>query len=115
MLKKVDLMSMQHSLEVRTPFLDHDVVDFANSLPERYKIDKRNQKKILKDAFSDMLPGHLFGLPKKGFEVPLTSWLVEVIFHKFNSTQFSENYIETQGLFDYEFCSKNKIKGISFG
>ena len=66
MLKKVDLMSMRHSLEVRTPFLDHEVVNFANSLPVKYKIKAGDQKAVLKEAFRDMLPTHLFGIPKKG-------------------------------------------------
>jgi len=66
MLKKVDLMSMAHALEVRTPFLDHKLVDFANSLPEEYKINERTNKRILLEAFKDDLPSELWNRPKKG-------------------------------------------------
>ena len=49
-------MSMSQSLEVRTPFLDHKLVEYVFSLPSKYKIDHYNRKKILKDAFKDELP-----------------------------------------------------------
>lgn len=112
MLKKVDLMSMRHSLEVRTPFLDHHVVDAANSLPEDFKINGKQQKKVLKEAFRDLLPKHLYSVPKKGFEVPLTYWLSDVLIEKLNSSLFSESFIKTQGLFNFEFIKK--IKSESF-
>ena len=51
MLMKVDLMSMANSLEVRVPFLDYELVNYAFSLPSDYKIDNNLRKKILKDTF----------------------------------------------------------------
>ena len=51
MLKKVDLMSMANSLEVRTPFLSHELVEYVFSLPVSYKIDLNDKKKILKDIY----------------------------------------------------------------
>jgi asparagine synthase (glutamine-hydrolysing) len=74
MLTKVDLMSMANSLEVRTPFLDYNVVDFAFTLPEQFKIDKHQRKKIVKDAFRSYLPDELYTRNKQGFEVPLLTW-----------------------------------------
>ena len=74
MLVKVDRMSMSNSLEVRVPFLDHKIVDFAFTLPTNFKIDKNQQKKILKDAFKDYLPDELYNRKKQGFEVPLLKW-----------------------------------------
>ena len=56
MLTKVDMMSMANGLEVREPFLDYRLVDFAFSLPASYKIDGSMRKKVLKDAFKTMLP-----------------------------------------------------------
>src|SRR5258706_541477 len=56
MLTKVDMMSMANSLEVRTPFLDYNVVDFAFSLPAESKINKKVRKKIVRDAFRELLP-----------------------------------------------------------
>lgn len=75
MLTKVDLMSMRHSLEVRTPFLDHRVVEFANRLPARMKFDRSSGKKILREACADLVPKGFFERPKKGFEVPLEAIL----------------------------------------
>src|SRR5690606_4247736 len=74
MLVKVDSMSMANSLEVRSPFLDYKVVDFAFSLPESFKIDRNLKKKIVQDAFRSMLPEELYNRPKKGFEIPLLGW-----------------------------------------
>lgn len=77
MLTKVDMMSMKHSLEVRAPFLDHRVVEFANALPSSSKCDAKNRKIILKEVFQSRLPDSVFSRPKKGFEVPLERWLRE--------------------------------------
>jgi len=74
MLVKVDRMSMANSLEVRVPFLDHRLVDFAMRLPISHRIGHGNSKRILKDAYRPMLPTSVFDRPKKGFEVPLESW-----------------------------------------
>ena len=71
MLTKVDLMSMANGLEVRVPFLDHEVVEFAFQLPESSKINRQMKKRIVQDAFRDMLPKELYKRPKHGFEVPL--------------------------------------------
>jgi asparagine synthase (glutamine-hydrolysing) len=74
MLVKVDRMSMLHALEVRPPFLDHEVVDFVMQLPAEYKIQPGNRKRILKDTFRDLLPEEIFHRKKQGFEVPLLNW-----------------------------------------
>ncbi|MBU1718440.1 MAG: asparagine synthase (glutamine-hydrolyzing), partial [Bacteroidetes bacterium] len=63
MLTKVDLMSMANSLEVRVPFLDHTVVDFVFSLPPQWKIYREMKKRILQDAFRDILPPELYNRP----------------------------------------------------
>ena len=75
MLVKVDRASMLASLECRAPFLDHNLFEFANSLPDNFLIDGSNKKKILKDAFAVMLPKGLFNLQKNGFGIPVGSWL----------------------------------------
>lgn len=74
MLYKADKMSMANSLEVRVPFLDKNVVDFARSLPVDYIINENYGKRILRDAFKDDLPPEIFSRSKKGFEVPLAKW-----------------------------------------
>ena len=74
-LSKVDTASMSCGLEVRSPFLDKEVVEFAASLPMEYKLCGMNRKRILKAAFSDVIPRELQDLPKRGFGVPVAKWL----------------------------------------
>lgn len=74
MLVKVDRMSMLNSLEVRSPFLDHELVEYVMSLPSEYKINRHERKRILKDACRDLLPPEIFSRKKQGFEVPLLKW-----------------------------------------
>ena len=69
-LTKVDRVSMDHSLEVRSPLLDYRVVEFACRLPLAYKIRGNTQKWILKKAFAERLPQHVLHGTKKGFAVP---------------------------------------------
>jgi asparagine synthase (glutamine-hydrolysing) len=73
-LVKVDRMSMAHALEVRNPFLDHRVVEFACRLPLSLKLKGATQKHILRQAFSDLLPPSLLKRHKHGFAVPLGHW-----------------------------------------
>jgi len=73
-LVKVDRMSMAHSLEVRAPFLDYLILDFAASLPSTWKIRRNDKKIILRQAFRRLLPGRILDRPKHGFTVPLDNW-----------------------------------------
>ncbi len=100
MLRKVDLMSMSHSLEVRTPFLDHRVVNFAFSLPTSMKINRNMKKRILQDAARPLLPEELYQRPKQGFEVPLLKWFRTDLKDKIHKDLLSENFIREQNLFN---------------
>ncbi len=75
MLHKVDLTSMAHALEVRTPFLDKRVVAYAFSLPAEQKLVKGSGKHILRKTFGHLLPSVVMTRSKKGFEVPLLDLL----------------------------------------
>ncbi len=75
MLMKVDLMSMAHGLEVRSPFLDCRVVDLVFPLDWRWKLHGWQKKHLLIEAFKADLPALLHRRPKKGFEVPVGPWL----------------------------------------
>ena len=75
MLVKVDRASMAHSLEVRNPFLDHDLFQWGASLPTGLKIKGSEQKYILKKALEPHVPHELLYRPKQGFGVPLSAWL----------------------------------------
>ena len=77
-LFKVDIASMANSLECRSPFLDHRLIEFAASLPGHFKLSASGRHKhILKEAFKDWLPPGFMDRPKKGFSVPLSRWLKE--------------------------------------
>lgn len=75
MLQKVDLASMMHSLEVRIPFLDEQLVRFTSSLPSSWKVHRGLRKRILVDAYRGHLPHEILDRPKRGFEVPVGEYL----------------------------------------
>jgi asparagine synthase (glutamine-hydrolysing) len=99
MLVKVDLMSMANGLEVRSPFLDHAVVDFAFSLPTAYKIDGRMKKKIVQDAFRSQLPPEIYNRPKHGFEIPLLDWFRRELRPLITDQLLADDFIAEQGIF----------------
>jgi asparagine synthase (glutamine-hydrolysing) len=74
LLVKVDIASMAVSLEARSPFLDHHVMEFAASLPARYKLRGLTTKHLLKKALRGMLPAENLTRRKMGFGVPLAHW-----------------------------------------
>lgn len=75
MLTKVDRMSMEHALEVRSPFMDVEVIELAFRMPAPFKIDGSVQKRILRDSFRHLLPESVFTRKKMGFEIPVDNWL----------------------------------------
>lgn len=74
-LRKADRMSMAHSLELRVPFLDRQVLAAAQALPRRYRCTGRRGKIALRAAAARRLPPRLADAPKRGFPVPLADWL----------------------------------------
>jgi asparagine synthase (glutamine-hydrolysing) len=74
-LTKVDRASMAVSLEVRVPFLDHEVVEYAMTIPPEWKLRGRTSKWILKQAYADMLPPSTLKRGKEGFSMPMKNWL----------------------------------------
>jgi asparagine synthase (glutamine-hydrolysing) len=113
MLTKVDLMSMANSLEVRVPFLDFQVVNFLVSLPDDFKINHSLRKRILQDAFRDILPDKLYNRPKKGFEVPLLKWFRKEMKSLIMDDLLSEKNIVAQGIFNYAEIEKLKRQLLS--
>ncbi|WP_296618427.1 asparagine synthase (glutamine-hydrolyzing) [Marivirga sp.] len=110
MLQKVDLMSMQHALEVRVPFLDHELVAFANSLPEEFKVNGKRKKMLLQDTFRDILPDKIYNRPKHGFEVPLLDWLRKDLKQDIENNWLDKERIEKQEVFDWEGVKALKKK-----
>ena len=110
MLFKVDHMSMANGLEVRTPFLDHNLVNFAFEIPVQFKINQNIRKKIVQDSFRTILPERLYNRSKKGFEIPVTSWLKGELNHLITADYFSQSYIVEQGLFNWPAVEKQLKK-----
>lgn len=77
MLVKVDRMSMAYSLETRTPFLDHRLVEYLCQVDKKVKMEGYERKSILKNTVGKKLPPALLNLSKKGFSVPLRHWFKE--------------------------------------
>ena len=111
MLVKVDLMSMANSVEVRCPFLDHHVVEFAFSLPSEYKINRTGRKMILKDAFRNILPAEIYNRGKRGFEIPMLKWFREELHTYIFDDLLNDEFVKEQGIFntDYIGCMKKQL------
>jgi asparagine synthase (glutamine-hydrolysing) len=102
MLVKADRMSMANSLEVRVPFLDYNIVNFAFSLPSEYKIDAFQRKKIVKETFAHLLPPELMNRGKQGFEVPLLKWFRTELKSTITNDLLKDNFITSQNIFNVE-------------
>lgn len=85
-LHKTDQAGMYNSLEVRVPFLDTEVVEYAMSLPTNYKITPRKQKRVLKCAFDDVLPDSILKREKQGFDMPIGEWFKNELETEFKET-----------------------------
>lgn len=96
-LVKDDRMSMANSLEVRVPFLDHELVELSFKIKSGYKLKSRTTKYILKDTFKDYLPKDIINRGKYGFEAPFSLWakkeLKDEILEIFNNSKLVEDGI----------------------
>jgi asparagine synthase (glutamine-hydrolysing) len=75
LLAKVDIASMAHALECRSPYMDHHVVELAASIPFRYHVDRVVAKPMLTETLGDLIPTLIARRPKMGFSIPLDRWL----------------------------------------
>lgn len=91
-LAKVDRASMAHGLEVRAPFLDHEVMEFAFSLPRHWHRNRLIGKRMLKGAFNDLLPQVIWRRRKQGFGVPLHRWFREGLGEELRELLFSVSH-----------------------
>lgn len=99
LLMKADLASMAHSLEVRVPYLDPIVADFAYALPARKKIRRGQKKWLLKRAAADLVPAEILRAPKRGFSIPAAAWLRGEL-REYATDVLSGSTLERQGFFD---------------
>jgi asparagine synthase (glutamine-hydrolysing) len=101
-LEYTDKMSMSVGLEVRVPYLDYRVVEFAQALPFDYKLKSGNSKRILKDTFADLLSAETVHAPKKGFNFPLATWMRDH-FDSYFEQQMTRESVRANGLFNWDY------------
>ena len=92
-LLKADKMTMAHSLELRVPFLDKEVMNLARRIPTQYKLQNNTTKYIFREASYKVLPEEWAKRPKKGFPVPFAKWIKEEKYYKKVKKVLSENYV----------------------
>jgi asparagine synthase (glutamine-hydrolysing) len=105
MLAKVDRTSMMTSLECRAPFLNKDLWEFTNTLPENYLMKGWNKKYLLKEAFRDQFPDEFLEKSKSGFGSPTGDWLRQSLKKELES-YIEPTMLKAQGIFNIEFITK---------
>ncbi|MCC7302716.1 MAG: asparagine synthase (glutamine-hydrolyzing) [Bacteroidia bacterium] len=113
MLVKVDRMSMAHSLEVRVPYLAHDVSSFVRSLPASRKISSGGRKLLLRNAFPDLVPDLILARSKKGFEVPLLEWFKGELKPMLEKEIGDITFLKQQNIFNPEALRQLFLKMLS--
>ncbi len=112
---KVDRASMAFSVEVRSPFLDYRIIEFARNLPISYRFVSGKRKRILRDILKEYIPEEVFDQPKKGFGVPIGKWIREDMKNEFEEN-LKDDFLELVPNLDikkfkriYKLHMKNKI------
>ena len=104
-LHKVDRATMANGLEGREPLLDPELFQFLAQLPDSFKCNSRHSKILLKDIAHEYLPKELLEGPKKGFAIPINSWMRSHLKNQIIS--FSEgSFIRSQGIFNGDFIAQ---------
>ena len=98
---KVDRASMAYSVEVRSPFLDYRVIEFARTLPINYRFNKGVRKKLLRDILKEYIPENVFNQPKSGFSIPLGDWIREELKEEFKNV-LNDRFLDKLPNFDKE-------------
>ena len=121
-LERDDISSMAASVELRVPFLDHRMVEFSATIPEKYKIMIRKKnltmtsekisekydipKYILRKTFNDLIPSEILNRPKIGFPVPLHKWMSEKKIKDRIYSVLTSNQSITRDIFDHNYINK---------
>jgi asparagine synthase (glutamine-hydrolysing) len=116
LLVKVDIATMANSLELRSPMLDVNVVEWGLSLPRKYKIKGFETKHILKDVARSLVSANLIDRPKMGFGIPRAEWLRtgmrELVIDTLTDTTFTQrgwlNPVEVKKVLDLHFAGQDK-------
>ncbi len=105
MLTKVDRSAMMNSLEVRSPFLNHTLAEYAYNLPPEFKAVRARGKVILGEIYKDVLPEKVFTRKKQGFNAPTKDWLMKLEFKSFVEESFKDAHI-------YKFMNKSEVEKV---
>ena len=108
LLRDSDIMGMANSLEIRCPFIDHELIEFALTIPDNYKIKNLDTKVVLKEAFKNYLPDKIIHRKKMGFAFPLSTWLKAGKLKCLVDDCLSESSVANRNLFNYAEVSKIK-------
>jgi asparagine synthase (glutamine-hydrolysing) len=103
-LKRADALGMAHSLELRVPFLDRSVVEFANRVPPEFLFRRGMEKYVLRQAVARMLPPEIVWRRKRGFQMRLNLGLVQTLEHLAQRLLRPED-VRRRGFFDPEYIS----------
>jgi asparagine synthase (glutamine-hydrolysing) len=99
-------MSMAHSLEVRSPFLDHHLVEFVFKLPPSLKLRRGRSKAILRDAMRPHLPPQTLRKPKQGFSIPLRAWLRGELY------EMTRDYLTSDGCLPVDIFDRSGVHAL---
>jgi asparagine synthase (glutamine-hydrolysing) len=99
LLVKMDIATMAHSLEGRSPLLSKDILEYVPSLPDKYKVNGGQTKYILRKLAEKYLPDELINQPKRGFEIPLKKWIDGelkdlIASYILSPTAYSQNFVK---------------------
>ena len=89
-----------HNAGFDVAFLDHELVEYVQSIPASHKVNGKMKKRILQDAFREILPRELYNRPKQGFEVPLLNWFRTELKSLILDDLLELNFIRDQGIFN---------------
>ncbi len=107
LLRDSDAMSMAHSLELRVPLIDHELVEYVVGLPGDYKLSGNSPKALLVEALDGLIPAEIVHRKKQGFEMPITNWLKNELRDVVEDT-LSTTSVNRRGLFDASAISNIK-------
>lgn len=110
---KVDRASMAYSLEVRSPFLDYRIIEFSRNLPVSFRYKVGQKKRLLREILKEYLPEELFNHPKKGFSVPIGSWMRNELKEEFisNLTEDFLNIVPNLDVKKFSIMFEDHMRG----
>ena len=106
LLVKMDRMSMAHGLEARSPFLDAHLTEFAGRLPDRFKVRRLTTKRVLREAFKDLVPERITHRRKMGFGVPLGVWFRNEL------KGLVESHLASEGAPVFDYLREDAVRSV---